>query len=48
MITDMINNKKRNPVVTELIIRGRELLLSIIFLLFLLLNHILKFQKMLD
>ena len=25
MITDMINNKKRNPVVTELFIRGRKL-----------------------
>ena len=42
MIADMINNKKLNPVVTELFIRGRKLLL------YLLLNRILKFQKMLD
>ena len=31
MITDMINNKKRNPVVTELFIRGRKLNISIVF-----------------
>ena len=44
MIADMINDKKRNPIVTELFIRGRNL----IFLLFLLDNHILKYQKMSD
>ena len=41
MIADMINNKKLNPVVTELLIRGRKLNISI-------LNHMLKYQKMLD
>ena len=45
MIADIINNKKLNPVVTELFIRGRKLN---IFELSLLLNHILKCQKMLD
>ena len=40
MIADMINNKKLNAIVTELFIRGRKL--------FLLHNHTLKFQKMLD
>ena len=35
MIADMINNKKLNPVVTELFIRGRKP------------NHTLKCQKML-
>ena len=32
MIEDMINNKKLNPVVTELFIRGRKLNVSIIFI----------------
>ena len=32
MITDMVNNKKRNPVVTELFIRGRKLNISIVFI----------------
>ena len=32
MITDMINNKKFNPVVTELFIRGRKLNISIVFI----------------
>ena len=32
MITDMINNKKLNPVVTELFIRGRKLNISIVFM----------------
>ena len=45
MIADMINNKKLNPVVTELFIRGRKL--NLIFLMSLLLNHTLKCQKML-
>ena len=45
MIAVMINNKKINPVVTELFIRGRKLN---IFLFYLLLNRTLKCQKMLD
>ena len=32
MIGDMINNKKLNPVVTELFIRGRKLNISIVFI----------------
>ena len=32
MIADMINNKKLNPVVTELFIRGRKLNVSIVFI----------------
>ena len=32
MIADMINNKKLNPVVTELFIRGRKLNISIDFI----------------
>ena len=44
MIADMINNKKLNPIVTELFIRGRKLNI----LLFLSPNLILKCQKMLD
>ena len=32
MIAVMINNKKRNPVVTELFIRGRKLNISIVFI----------------
>ena len=44
MIADMINNKKLNPLVTELFIEVENL----IFLLYLLSNRILKFQKMLD
>ena len=31
MIADMINNKKLNPVVTELFIRDRKLNISIVF-----------------
>ena len=31
MIADMINNKKLNPVVTQLFIRGRKLNISIVF-----------------
>ena len=44
MIADMINNKKFNPVVTELLIRGRKLNISIVFIT----HRILKCQKMLD
>ena len=43
MIADMIHNKKLNSIVTKLFIRGTKLNI----LLFLLLNHILRFQKML-
>ena len=32
MIADMINNKKLNPVVTELFIRGRKIDISIVFI----------------
>ena len=44
MIADMINNKKLSSVVTEFFIRGKK---NLIFLLSLLLNHTLKYQKML-
>ena len=32
MIADMVNNKKLNPVVTELSIRGRKLKFPIVFI----------------
>ena len=32
MIADIVNNKKLNPVVTELFIRGRKLNISIVFI----------------
>ena len=32
MIADMINNKKRNPIVTELFIKGRKPNISIVFI----------------
>ena len=32
MLADMINNKKLNPVVTELFIRGRKLNISVVFI----------------
>ena len=32
MIADMINNKKLNPIVTELFIRGTKLNISIVFI----------------
>ena len=32
MIADMINNKKVDPIVTELFIRGRKLNISIVFI----------------
>ena len=32
MIADVINNNKLNPVVTELLIRGRKLNISIVFI----------------
>ena len=33
MIADMINNKKLNPIVTELFFRGRKLNISIVFIM---------------
>ena len=44
MIADMIDNKKLNPVVTELFIRGRKLNISIVFIT----QSYLKVQKVLD
>ena len=44
MITDIVNNKKLVPGVTELFVSGRKLNISI----FLLHNYILKYQKKLD
>ena len=44
MIADMINNKKLNPVVSELFVRGRKLNISFIFIH----SHILKYLKKLD
>ena len=35
MIADMISNKKLNPTVTELLIRGRKLNFLLVFILFL-------------
>ena len=32
MIADMLNNKKNNPIVTELFIRGRKLNISLVFI----------------
>ena len=32
MIADMLNNKKLNPIVTELFIRGRKLKISVVFI----------------
>ena len=32
MIVDMLSNKKRNPVVTEIFIRGRRLNISLLFI----------------
>ena len=32
MIADMLSNKKRNPIVTELFIRGRKLNISLVFI----------------
>ena len=44
MIADMINNKKLNSIVTEVLLKAEKL----IFQFFLLHNHILKYQKKLD
>ena len=43
-ITDIINNKKFNSVVTELFIRSRKLNISLVFIT----QFISRFQKMLD
>ena len=43
--TDMISNKNLNPIVIELFIRGRKLIISLVFFLH---NHILNYQKTLD
>ena len=32
MVADMLSNKKRNPIVTELLMRGRKLNISFVFL----------------
>ena len=32
MIADMLSNKKLNPIVTELFIRGRKLKISLVFI----------------
>ena len=32
MITDILSNKKRNPIVTELFIRGRNLNIFLVFI----------------
>ena len=32
-VTDMINNKELNPVITELFIRGKKLNISIVFIM---------------
>ena len=42
VVTDMIHNEMVNSVVTEFLIRGRKLNISIVLLL----SHTLKFQKM--
>ena len=44
IIADMINNKKQNPIVTELFIRGRKLNISIVFIP----QSYFKVQKMVD
>ena len=45
MIADMLSNKKLNPIVTELFIRGRKLNISFVFLSH---NLILLYQKILN
>ena len=32
MIADILSNKKLNPIVTELVIRGRQLNISLVFI----------------
>ena len=33
MIDDMINNRKLNPIITELFIRGRNFNISVVFIM---------------
>ena len=44
MIADIINNKKLNPIVTELFVKGSKLNISIVFVT----QSYFKMQKMLD
>ena len=44
MIANMLSNKKLNPIVIQLFIRGRKLNISLVLLY----NLILLYQKMLD
>ena len=44
MIADLVSNKKRNSIVTELFIRGKKLSISLVFITYL----ISMFQKILD
>ena len=44
MIVDMISNKKRSPIVTEISIRGRKVNISIFFIT----QSYFKYRKMLD
>ena len=48
MTADMLTNKKSNPIVTELFIRGRKLNISLVFLhnLILLYQIALRFNKL--
>ena len=43
-IAEMLSNKKHNPIVTELLIKGRKLNISIVFMT----QSISLFQKILD
>ena len=45
MIADMINDKKLNPIATELFIGGRNLKISIVFITQ---SYLIKCQKLLD
>ena len=44
MIADMLSNKKLNPIVMELFVRGRKLNFSLVFIM----NLILMCQKIFD
>ena len=44
MVADMLINKKLNPIVTELFVRGRKLNISFVFIT----HHISLFQNLLD
>ena len=45
MIGDMLSNKKLNPIVTELFIRGRKLYISLVFMTLLLYQIILHISE---